>query len=520
MPESTPPRASLVGQTVGAYLIGPEIGRSRWGTVYRAVQSSVQRIVAVRVLSEELAAMPGKADHFREEMRIEAQMSHPHLVAIYEAGYASGVHFCATELMDGPPLSKFLRKDDGGVDEDHMLQTIAGVAQAMDFLWTHNISHRPPEESNILTDRDGTVKLINTGSISAAHSARPEDDMMTLALVVGHLANEIGVVSRPVAELVERMLGAEGRKPFASLAELAETAEALDNQLFPPPPPPQPAVAKIEPKKTKPAVIIAGVGIVLLIVGLTTLYEFRKANRAEGEQQIPRPADFGMMVQIPAGEFSYQDGTVSLPGFYIDKYEVTIGDYKKFLDAIAAGAEIKEHPFAGGKKDHRPANWDEMLRAIQNHAVLGIGDHEGWLTWDSPVFGIDWFDAYAYADWRGKRLPTEQEWEKAARGADGRMYPWGNQFEAAKCDDASAPARTEWSVVYAYPQDQSPYGVIGAEGGVSEWTATTTHDAAVIRGGSWADKNVPITRRIVDRSREYRSDTIGFRCASDREVKP
>ncbi len=515
MPGTTPSDDNLVGETVGAYRIEQEIGMGRWGKLYRAVQSSVQRTVALKVLSAEMAALPGKTDHFREEMRTEARVVHPGIAAIYEAGYADGIHYCAMELMDGPPLEQFLRKGDG-VDEHHLLRTIISVARVLDFFWDRKVPHQPPEASNILVGKDGLVKMINVGAIHAPHSAKPEDDILALALAVAHIANEIGDVSRPVAELVERMLAAEGRKPFTSPAELADTAETLDRQLFPPPPPPQPAVEKMQPKKTKPMVIAAAIGAVLLLVGLTAFYEFHKAVREAGPPPLPRPADFGTMVEVPAGQFIYQDGRRYLPTCYIDKYEVTIGDYKKFLDAIAAGVEIKEHPFAGTGKDHRPANWDLMLEAIQN----GIPFNDGQLTWDTPVFGIDWFDAYAYAGWRGKRLPTEEEWEKAARGTDGRVFPWGNDNDASKANSAATPKQTKWSVVYAFPQDKSPYDVIGMAGNVSEWTASTTHDTAVIRGGSWGDNDVSVTHRVIDHKREYRSDTLGFRCAADTQIKP
>ncbi|MFQ5901773.1 MAG: formylglycine-generating enzyme family protein, partial [Thermodesulfobacteriota bacterium] len=89
---------------------------------------------------------------------------------------------------------------------------------------------------------------------------------------------------------------------------------------------------------------------------------------------------------------------ISLPAFYIDKYEVTNKEYKEFVDVMG----------------HRPPdNWESgIYPEVQD---------------DHPVIYVDWYDAYAYCAWRGKRLPTEAEWEKAARGTDGRRFPWGDE---------------------------------------------------------------------------------------------
>ena len=150
----------LVGRMVRAYKIQEPIGVSRWGKVYRAFQTTMDRTVAVRVLSPGIAALPGKIDHFLEETRADASLMHPHLVTVYEAGQSDGTYFCAMEYMDGPPLARFLRQGDG-VDEHRLLQTIAGVARALDFLWQRDVPHQPPADKNVLTATDGTVKLIN-----------------------------------------------------------------------------------------------------------------------------------------------------------------------------------------------------------------------------------------------------------------------------------------------------------------------------------------------------------------------
>jgi serine/threonine protein kinase len=223
----------LVGRMIRAYKIKEPIGISRWGKVYRALQTTMDRPVAIRVLSPGIAALPGKTEHFLEETRTDASLTHPHLVTVYEAGQSDGTYFCAMEYMDGPPLARFLRKGDG-VDEHHLLLAIAGVARALDFLWQRNVPHQPPADKNILTAMDGTVKLINVAPVEMSASPSPQEDVISLAVLVATLTNDIGPVTKTVSEFVEGMLGAEGRKQFTSLAEVASTADVLDRELFPP----------------------------------------------------------------------------------------------------------------------------------------------------------------------------------------------------------------------------------------------------------------------------------------------
>lgn len=493
---------------IGDYEIGAPIGESRWGPVYRAAQRSVRRTVALKTVSPEIAALPGRTDHFLEEMRAAARIVHAHIVTIFEAG----PRYCAMELMDGPPLLDFLRKDNA-VDEHRLLQTIVGVARAFEFLWQRNLAHQPPEAHNILTDTQGHVKLINILPLDNPATAAPRDDILALGLILAGIANDISPVSKPVGELVERMVGAADRKPFDSLAELADAAAMVDRQLFPPPPPSVPAIAKMTGRRTKPVLLGAGIVGALLVVAGVLAWQMRRANQQAGPVLLPRPADFGSMVFVPEGEFLYQGNERrKLKAFWIDRYEVTIGEYQAFLNAIAAGQRITEHPFVGKRKDHTPANWEQVLAAIRQRTPLNVGDRAYWLSWDSPVFGVDWFDAYAYAAWRGKRLPTEEEWEKAARGTEGFVFPWGNEPLTTP-----PPQSTQ---VYAPIADKSPFGVVGTDSNVSEWSGTSTRDTAVLRGGSWRDPNAPVTRRVTDRARETRSDVIGFRCAADKDVKP
>jgi formylglycine-generating enzyme required for sulfatase activity len=222
------------------------------------------------------------------------------------------------------------------------------------------------------------------------------------------------------------------------------------------------------------------------------------------------------MVKVPAGEFtmgSDEGGSdeqpvhiVYLDAFYIDKTEVTNDQYRKCVESEACDA---------------PSN--TIYYDDANYA-------------QHPVVYVDWYKAEAYCKWVGKRLPTEAEWEKAARGTDGRTYPWGeviNCYHAQykECLDQTAPQTVP---VESKPKGAGPYGTLGMAGNVWEWVddwydeyyysqsparnppGPKSGELQVIRGGSWND--VPFNVRSALR---YWSDptkkgnNMGFRCAKD-----
>ncbi|MER3421928.1 MAG: formylglycine-generating enzyme family protein [Nitrospiraceae bacterium] len=223
------------------------------------------------------------------------------------------------------------------------------------------------------------------------------------------------------------------------------------------------------------------------------------------------------MVYIPAGPFirgtnaggfdEKPEMRIYLDAFSIDRYEVTNFQYQAFVAAA----------------NHRPAG--PPSRYAKNMARLrGI---------NQPVVYVSWEDAEAFCRWKGKRLPTEAEWEKAMRGTDGRLWPWGSAQDLMAANwartndgfDVTAP-------VGSFKRDVSPYGVADGAGNVMEWVADWYAEDAhrdpaeknpkgpefgvyrVLKGGGYTSTGSDV--RITSRTRmvpDFRDETIGFRCA-------
>ncbi len=229
-----------------------------------------------------------------------------------------------------------------------------------------------------------------------------------------------------------------------------------------------------------------------------------------GPQPDPAARD-GDMVAVPAGWFvmgSEADRLNEAPAhpvwidaFDVDRHEVTVAQYGRFVGAT--GWRL-------------PGNWDSVPPRLGG---------------ELPVTHVSWRDATAYCAWLGKRLPTEAEWEKAARGTDGRRYPWGEAWDPgrAAADLAAGPLS-----VGSHPTGASPYGALDMAGNVHEWVADFYDPAYyagspsrnplgpdnqrnhVLRGGSWASPPEWVTTTFRDSSHSDTGDArFGFRCASD-----
>jgi sulfatase modifying factor 1 len=227
------------------------------------------------------------------------------------------------------------------------------------------------------------------------------------------------------------------------------------------------------------------------------------------------------MVFIPAGNFimGLRDGDydeqperkISLGGYSIDRYEVTFAQFYNFIE----------------KTGHRKPRLVGYLGNVETE------DLPLFMKPFNPVIGVSWDDANDYCSWKKKRLPTEAEWEKAARGDDQRKWPWGNQEEPGNANLIGEEDGFRYTAPVDYfKQDKSPYGVYGMAGNAMEWVSDwyqedyyqilavsnpagpATGDYRVLRGASWNDSidHARATTRF-KMFPEYRDVTTGFRCA-------
>ena len=215
------------------------------------------------------------------------------------------------------------------------------------------------------------------------------------------------------------------------------------------------------------------VGPVITAIPAQTPIE-HSPNRGIGSTTVS-DKDGMTLVYVPEGEFEMgsQDGlsdekpvhTVYLNAYWIDRTEVTNAMFSAFINDTSYQTDADK---AGFSWAFNGSKWEKISRANWQHphglssSLSGLEEH--------PVAHISWNDAQAYCEWAGRRLPTEAEWEKAARGMDGRIYPWGNQVPNASLSNYSLNIG-DTTTVGSYADGASPYGALDMAGNVWEWVA-------------------------------------------------
>ena len=524
---------ALVGTMLGNYKIISLLSENAMGAVYEALQVSMNRPVALKVLSLELQQDVAVREQFIADAQAKAKVQHPLILPVYEAGESGPYCYYTLEYVDGMNLAGYIRQR-LTMDDPLALQLIRAAGEGLLYLDQHKISHNPLEAQNLYVDSNKHPRLAN---LATQHESHPQTqkEIISLSQIISQVLPG-GRAADPALQALLHRMSVSGNAGFLSWGAMLQAVKALAPKVIPV------GASKITAqdvaaihaveesklRKKRGLILKAGAALVLAALCFAGYWFFMRSSERE----------FNVMVQVPGGNFIYQDGQkVTLPGFWIDQYEVTIGQYAKFLkylDAHPGQAAKYEHADQPRTKtSHKPKNWDIYYNAARSTLAKDRYVESVPVDLNCPVFGVDWWDAYAYAKWMNRRLPTEQEWEKAARGTDGRLYPWGNDFDPKKCNSASdfnADGRipgnidgyNRWSPVDAEKGDCSPYNVYDMAGNVSEWTSSSdpTGSYRIARGGSchsvdnWSQPDVKVTLRFTLYPGDS-SDYVGFRTASD-----
>lgn len=514
------------GTVLGSYEIKERLYAEQDTETYVAEQQGIRRKVALVLLRPTLVTDAAAVAKFKDRQRIKAAIEHPRIAPLYEALQIGQYYFYTREMPHGRTIEE-LQLAGVKFSEKILVDIIATVAEAMAYATLRGNHYRVLTPRDVSVDDERQASIVNVfrapGSKPRDHAADVRKFLIMLRTLgegpkSRHLMDELARENRDWEGIRQRALDLQDDFREHSLLKRADTREAQDIQ----------ASRQTTPLPTW-VYVLSG----LVVLGLVAGIVFR--NLAQPPPP-PKPLKQKMVV-IPAGDFIYQRNEKrTLPAFWMDKHEVTIGQYADFLDALEkdkAKAKSYDHPDQPpGKKNHVPEGWAAYLQA-----ALTAGNFNNQpININCPVARVDWWDAYAYAKWRGNRLPTEEEWERAARGTDGRALPWGDEARpdaanlGADYDGKGLGGKTDgfnfWAPVDKMPLDVSLDGVVGLAGNVEEWTGSwSTHPdypdllVPTARGGNFAldsSSNI-LTIRTFAQTPKDSSYARGFRTVRDTE---
>ena len=484
--------------------------------MYEAQQKSINRRVALKILFRKHRKDPNWVGAFVQEARSRALVTHPDISLVYEADQEKGVNFYTLELIQGASLADLARRS-VALDAPTIWRILKSYSSAVAYLLANQMAFRPLSAQTVFLIADDRPRIANPVKYGRATDA--PDDAEQMKKITDAIEPFIAFAGRSdprLTAMFSRLSNPDRADAIRSPQALAEAIRQFEDEHLAVSPH---AIAEKETNRT--AIVVGGlIGAIIIMALAVYLILF-----AGG----PAAKHFDLMIKIPAGPAVYQESeTIDLEEFQIDEYEVTIAQYAAFLadlEAYPEKAEQIRHPNQPEtKKSYEPKDWKSIYAKAKKGRKFGGAP----IDLNCPVFQVDWWDAYAYSKWKGRNLPTEQQWEKAARGRGGSLYPWGEELDLTKFnsgvdqDEVNSGKKDGfryWAPVDSMEADESRYGVKGMAGNVSEWTATwDTHPdfpdrkVPVMRGASFATKsNFELTTRRPAAGAEEASLRTGFR---------
>jgi serine/threonine-protein kinase len=546
------------------YTIQSHLGTGAFADVYKALDTVLNRTVALKILKPMLVADNEAFVRFTREAQTLANLMHPQIAWVWDMGEAEGYYFIAMRYVDGKALDKVIAER-SSLPWDETLKITGQIAGALQFAHDKGLVHRDVKPQNIIiSGTDGavltdfglvraiassgmttTTSMLGTPSYIApeiweGQEASPASDQYALACVVTEMltgkvlfgGTTLAIMKKVLFDplslpekwpegvpqginvALEQALAKDPAKRFGNLGEFTAALQAPSAKttvsLKPLPTIlteaslAKAAVSPLAPAPTETQPVKVPINA---LPDISSGLPLKKKNYAIHEDEMTvnlAPGVDLVFVRIPTGTFlmgstekdrkadpdEKPQHKVRLDEYWMGKTPVTNEQYLEFVKA---------------------SNYDAPGNLKKGKIPKGKGDH--------PVVNINWLDARAFCQWASRvtdlaiRLPTEAEWEKAARGTDGRKFPWGDEKpDASRCNfDKYAGGTTP--VGHYSPTGDSSYGCADMAGNVSEWTSSLKADYPYrADDGREEMKAIEGAERVL-RGGEFDFNDKGIRCA-------